>query len=97
MVTLEAQYHDVATIRDKPGIGNEETMRIGQQGFEIELHSGSDDCLWVVFDEDGDQVGSGHQRNERAALRKARMTVAWLRSPICAWMDCVSAWRPGAA
>ena len=56
-------------------------MRIGHHGFEIQLHHGRSDWLWVVFDEEGDQLRSGHAPDQAKALSRARRTVAWLRSP----------------
>jgi hypothetical protein len=56
-------------------------MRIGHHGFEIELHARRGDWLWVVFDEEGDQLRSGHAPDRAAAMGQARRTVAWLRSP----------------
>lgn len=57
-------------------------MRIGHQGFEIELHHGRSDWLWVVFDEEGDQLRSGHAPTQASALRRARRAVAWRRHPL---------------
>jgi hypothetical protein len=62
-------------------------MRIGHNGFEIELHNGRDDWLWVVFDEEGDQLRSGHAPDRAAALGRARRAVTWLRSPLGAWIE----------
>lgn len=56
-------------------------MRVCHHGFEIELHHGRSDWLWVVFDEEGDQLRSGHAPDRTKAWRQARRTVAWLRSP----------------
>jgi len=57
-------------------------MRIGHHGYEIEVHGGRSDWLWVVFDVEGDQLRSGHAPDRAAALGQARRTVAWLRSPL---------------
>jgi len=62
-------------------------MRIGHQGFEIELHHGRDDWLWVVFDEEGDQLRSGHSPDRASALRRARRAITWLRSPFGIWIE----------
>ncbi len=62
-------------------------MRIGHHGYEIELHGGRKDWLWVVFDEEGDQLRSGHAPTRPAALRRARRAVAWLRSPLSALIE----------
>jgi hypothetical protein len=64
-----------------------ETMRIGHQGFEIELHHGRSDWLWVVFDDEGDQLRSGHAPDRAKAWSRARRTVAWLRSPLGLWVE----------
>jgi hypothetical protein len=72
-------------------------MRISHQGFEIELHNGRDSWLWVVFDEDGDQLRSGHARDRAMALGRARRTVAWLRSPFGAGIERLLAMAPHSA
>jgi hypothetical protein len=62
-------------------------MRIGHHGYEIEVHGGRTDWLWVVFDEEGDQLRSGHAQTQASALRRARRTVAWLSNPLIAWIE----------
>jgi hypothetical protein len=62
-------------------------MRIGHNGFEIELHHGRTDWLWVVFDTEGDQLRSGHAPDRATALGRARRTVAWRQSPLGLWIE----------
>ncbi len=62
-------------------------MRIGHHGYEIEVHGGRTDWLWVIFDEDGDQLRSGHAPTQASAKRRARRAVAWLRNPLIAWIE----------
>jgi hypothetical protein len=62
-------------------------MRIGHHGYEIELHGGRESWLWVVFDEEGDQLHTGHAPTQASALRHARRAVAWRRHPLSAWVE----------
>jgi hypothetical protein len=72
-------------------------MRIGHHGFEIELHHGRIDWLWVVFDDEGDQLRSGHAPDRATALGRARRTVTWLRSPVGGLIDRLLSTAPHSA
>jgi hypothetical protein len=52
-------------------------MRLDHHGMQIELHQAQDAWLWVVFDEEGEQVSTGRKPHERAALSAARRSADW--------------------
>ena len=72
-------------------------MRIGHHGYEIELYRRRESWLWVVFDEEGDEIRTGHAPDRAAALAKARQAVARLRSPLAAWLKRLSPFSPNPA
>jgi hypothetical protein len=52
-------------------------MRLEHHGMEIQLHQTQSAWLWVVFDEDGEQICAGQKPDQRTALGAARRSADW--------------------